>query len=212
MGAESAQDLTLAGVAHDLNNVFATILDAAGLLEEDPKWRSLAGAIRRSAEHGRHIAAGLMASACGPQPLEPILTGAMQITQDLLRSVHAPPVVFAPRIETGISVPGTTSAWERVLLNLFLNAAQTLHQRSVRIEVCARRAGAGVEISVADDGPGIPPAILPRIFEPRFSTRPGGGGMGLHIVKSLVEQCGGSVTAANRPDGGALFSIRVAHA
>lgn len=211
MGAESAQDLTLAGLAHDLNNVFGAILEAAELLEQDPQWRSVAGAIRRSAEHGRHIAASLMATVQGAQLLEPILTGAMEFTQDLLKTVHAPPVVFAPRIEEGIAVPGPTAAWERVLLNLFLNAAQTIPQ-SVRIEVSARRTAAGVEISIADNGPGIPPAILPHIFEPHFSTKSGGGGMGLHIVKSLVEECGGSVSAANRPGGGAVFSIRLAHA
>jgi len=207
MGAKPGEDLALAGLVHDLNNVFGTILEAAELLDGDPRWRSLAGAIRRSAEHGQHIAASLIASVHGPQPLEPILNGTMEFTQDLLKTLHAPPVVFAPRLEEGIAVPGTAAAWERVLLNLFLNAAQAI-RRSVRIEVCARRTETGVEISVADNGPGIPPAILPRIFDPRFSTKPGGGGMGLHIVKSLVESCGGSVSAANRPGGGAVFSIR----
>ncbi len=207
MAVESAQDLTLAGLAHDLNNVFATILEAAELLETDPKWRSLSGAICRSARHGQRIASGLMASVQAAQPLEPILSGTMEFTQDLLKTVHAAPVVFAPRIEKGIAVPGPAAAWERVLLNLFLNAAQTTPD-GVRIEVSARRTAAGVEISVADDGPGIPPAILPRIFEPRFSTK-SSGGMGLHIVRTLVEDWGGSVSAANRPGGGAIFSIRL---
>jgi signal transduction histidine kinase len=73
-----------------------------------------------------------------------------------------------------------------------------------------------IRLTVSDDGPGIPDADLPRIFErfyradkarSRTTRDPGGTGLGLAIVKHLIELHGGKVTAANRPEGGAVFTI-----
>jgi two-component system phosphate regulon sensor histidine kinase PhoR len=82
------------------------------------------------------------------------------------------------------------------------------------IEVNARLAGNRYEIVVADDGPGIPPEHLTRVFE-RFyrvdksRARPGGTGLGLAIVKNLVSVMQGDVTVANRPEGGAVFTVKL---
>ena len=67
----------------------------------------------------------------------------------------------------------------------------------------------GVRIEVGDDGPGIPPEHLPRIFNPFFTTKqPGDGrGLGLSVAHSIVTEHGGRMWAENRPDGGALFTI-----
>ncbi|HEV2690126.1 MAG TPA: ATP-binding protein, partial [Bryobacteraceae bacterium] len=73
------------------------------------------------------------------------------------------------------------------------------------IHVQAREA----EIVVSDDGPGISPDLLPRIFQPRVSTKSIISGLGLYVVQSIVEQNGGSVTATNGPTGGAVFTVRL---
>ena len=84
------------------------------------------------------------------------------------------------------------------------------------IGMAARRAGSRVLLSVTDEGPGIPEADLPRVFErfyrvdkarSRGEQDPGGTGLGLAIVKHLIELHGGRVTAANGPRGGAVFTV-----
>ena len=67
-----------------------------------------------------------------------------------------------------------------------------------------------LQIEVCDSGPGIDPKILLNIFQPGFSTRSNSSGLGLHIVRTIVEEHGGSVSAANREDRqGAHFTIRI---
>jgi two-component system, OmpR family, phosphate regulon sensor histidine kinase PhoR len=101
-----------------------------------------------------------------------------------------------------------------VLRNLLENAVNySPEDGAIRVE--AERSGTGVAIRVLDTGPGIPAADLTRVFE-RFyrvdksrSRAPGGTGIGLAIVKHLVELLGGTVTAGNRPEGGAAFTVRL---
>jgi len=73
----------------------------------------------------------------------------------------------------------------------------------------AGAAGRDVTIVIEDTGPGLPPGDLPRLFEPYFSRREGGVGLGLAMVKRIIEEHGGRVAAGNRTDGptGARFSI-----
>jgi signal transduction histidine kinase len=87
-----------------------------------------------------------------------------------------------------------------VLLNLLENA-RLAHARRVTVRVA--RDDGRVTLAVADDGEGIPPDVLPRIFEPRFSTRTSGSGLGLAISRRLVEAWGGEVRAESRRGPGA---------
>jgi len=99
-----------------------------------------------------------------------------------------------------------------VLRNLIENAIN-YSTDGTTIEVRSESSHGGVAISVADEGPGVPESDLARIFErfyrvDRARTRdPGGTGLGLSIVKHLVGLHGGKVTAANRPEGGAVFTV-----
>jgi signal transduction histidine kinase len=78
-----------------------------------------------------------------------------------------------------------------------------------RITVEAERSERGVELRVRDDGTGIDPDFLPRIFEPHFSTRSMGTGLGLAIVRRLVESWGGNVSAESTPGEGTVIRIVV---
>jgi two-component system sensor histidine kinase KdpD len=100
---------------------------------------------------------------------------------------------------------------QQAFTNLLLNAAvHTPIGSEVRISAVAE--AQALVITVADNGPGLPPDALPMVFEKfyRGSSAPAGGtGLGLAIVKGLVEAQGGQVKAENRPGGGALFTVRI---
>jgi two-component system sensor histidine kinase KdpD len=100
---------------------------------------------------------------------------------------------------------------QQVLTNLLLNAvAHTPAETSIQVRASAQ--DGMLTISVLDDGPGLPRHALPFIFDKFYrapSARTGGTGLGLAIVKGLVEAQGGHVEAANRPEGGAAFRIRL---
>jgi two-component system NtrC family sensor kinase len=92
-----------------------------------------------------------------------------------------------------------------VLVNLLENARDALgHNHSVWIK--ARQSGTTVEIIVADDGPGLGPEP-DRVFEPFYTTKPHGTGLGLPIVRQVCEGYGGTVTAHNRTPHGAEFRV-----
>lgn len=102
---------------------------------------------------------------------------------------------------------------EQALQNLAANALR--HTRG-RISLAAEATSEDTRLTVRDTGPGIPPEHLPHVFErfykadaARSATKTTGSGLGLSIVQAIVERHGGTVTAANAPEGGAVFEIRV---
>ncbi|WP_247874292.1 ATP-binding protein [Azospirillum sp. TSH58] len=109
-------------------------------------------------------------------------------------------------------VTGEDVRLQQVLVNLIGNAADAMRaspRRHVRIALAEE--GEEAVLTVRDSGPGIAEADLPRIFVPFFTTKEAGDGLGLglSISHGIVEDFGGSLTAANHPEGGALFTIRL---
>jgi two-component system sensor histidine kinase KdpD len=100
---------------------------------------------------------------------------------------------------------------QQALSNLLLNAA-THTPAGTGIKIDARQEDHCLELSVTDNGLGLSPELLPKVFDKFFrapSAPAGGSGLGLAIVKGFVEAQGGQVIAANRPEGGAVFTIRL---
>ena len=95
-----------------------------------------------------------------------------------------------------------------VFLNLLLNAIDASPQGGAVTVVAEKQAGMTV-VTVADRGPGIDPQYLERIFEPYFSKRPDGMGLGLAMARRIIEAHNGSITARNNEGGGASFEIRL---
>lgn len=112
-------------------------------------------------------------------------------------------------------IRGDVEHLEQVITNLVFNARDAIAgSGNVDIAVSLVRGAAKggpemVRISVRDDGPGISPPMLDRIFEPLFTTKRNGTGLGLAIARRLMEGQGGALTAENRPEGGSAFHLLV---
>jgi len=114
------------------------------------------------------------------------------------------------RIAPGLPrVSADASLVKSALWNLVQNAVQSMEKSGGELTVTAASDAAGVTLVVDDTGPGLEPADLPRLFEPYFSTKEAGVGLGLAMVKRIVEEHGGRVSASNRTNGvpGARFTM-----
>ena len=105
-------------------------------------------------------------------------------------------------------VEGDPSAMHHVFLNLALNARDVMQDGGkLRVRVQGKKGEARIQFE--DTGPGVPKAIRRKIFEPFYTTRATGTGLGLAFVDRIVTEHGGSVTVGSAPSGGALFEIRL---
>lgn len=115
-------------------------------------------------------------------------------------------------LEDACEVAMDASVLGQILLNLLLNAAHAIEltgSTDAAITVGVRRDAPHAVISVLDTGPGIAPELLERIFEPHFTTRAEGTGLGLTIARELAEQHGGRLSASSPARGGTCFELRL---
>jgi two-component system sensor kinase FixL len=143
------------------------------------------------------------------------------IIDNLLRIVHGEAIgrevkgAFEVDSDPG-RVWGDSVQLLQVLLNLTINAFEAMAavpSDARRLVIRAGRDGNGnVLVSVRDSGPGFPSGTAEQLFEPFFSTKAEGTGMGLAIARSILEAHGGTLSAENRDDGGACFTIRLPRA
>ncbi len=114
----------------------------------------------------------------------------------------APRIRWSIRAEPGAVAEADPRLIARVYSNLIGNAVEALGAAGGEIALRVARVDGSVRSTVEDDGPGVPPELLSRLFEPYFSARSGGTGLGLAIVKKIIEEHGGSISAENRREGG----------
>jgi signal transduction histidine kinase len=116
---------------------------------------------------------------------------------------------YAPAA-TGLHIRGDPVQLQQIILNLIINAMDAISGAQAKdreVSVTTVRSGACAEIRVGDTGPGIAASDLQNVFDPFFTTKPQGMGMGLAIVRTIIEAHHGQIVAENRPSGGALFTV-----
>jgi signal transduction histidine kinase len=207
MDDSAESELTREDLIHDLNNVFETITDAADLLATDRRWKTLAATLTRTVTRGKRLLGAIPDSS---PYLAAIVAAAIQYVTDYCIASRKPRMRFVSGVPGDLKLPGSTQDWERVFVNLFLNAAQIM-KKPGRIDVGSQIVEGRLQITISDSGPGIPEDILPRMFRTNVSTkvsRNARTGLGLHIVAAIVKKYDGSIIAANRERGtGAVFTI-----
>ncbi len=211
------------GIAHDFNNLVAVILGQTQLALEDVGSAEIRGGLEEiegAAKRAAALTSQLLAFARKQivstrvedvnvlvseaiDMVTPVLGSDLRITSDLdpdAGRIDIDPMQFS-----------------QVLLNLLVNAREA---KAPQVAIATRRRevveedgslelppGAYVAVTVTDDGPGIPPAVLDRVFEPFFSTKDHGTGLGLATCHGIVKQANGAITIGNRPEGGAEVAI-----
>jgi two-component system phosphate regulon sensor histidine kinase PhoR len=150
-----------------------------------------------------------------PCTVESLFTG---VTAELSSAIEGRGQLVVQEIGDGAhTISGDPAKLHDALRNLLENATNYAPERSTIVMGASRQDGR-IALTVADSGPGIPEADLPRVFErfyrvdkarSRGARDPGGTGLGLAIVKHLIELHGGTVRVVNRREGGALFTIEV---
>ncbi|MFA9461585.1 sensor histidine kinase [Thiohalorhabdus sp. Cl-TMA] len=139
--------------------------------------------------------------------LSPVIRTASQWVQKGAGSIVSVDLDLAEELP----VRGYSGQMHQVFVNLIQNAVDAVseHRGSGGVTVVAARTGGEVRASIRDDGPGLEPDRIPELFEPFFTTKPPGQGtgLGLYIAYGIVSEHGGTLQAANRPEGGAELSL-----
>jgi len=209
--------LLAGGIAHDFNNLLMSVMGniSLAMMSGEPaagKNEYLAESVKLI-EEARHLTSQLLTFARGGAPKR----------KSILLQEHIPQWVrFASsgssaeiKISIGENTPPVsidTDQFSQVFNNLIINAIQA-GGRDVKINISAHQGtsdnGSGIFIIVTDNGPGIPEDIIDRIFDPYYSTKAGGTGLGLTICHSIVTQHGGDITVTPAPSGGTTFTIKL---
>jgi two-component system, NtrC family, sensor histidine kinase HydH len=140
------------------------------------------------------------------QPVKHATIELGQLVGEALVGLHEGKVQFAPAPK--ILMQGDATQLRQVVVNLAQNASQFAGPDG-QVEVKLERTGAAAVLTVDDSGPGIDPSIRNRLFEPLVTTRPGGIGLGLALVRRVVERHWGAVSASRSPLGGARFTVQL---
>ena len=202
-----------AGVAHEVGNPVSALVGYASLIRERlAQGRDVseyAGRIERETRRIDRILRDLLDLARPPAQLQAIdLRRAIELARASV-APQQPKVAFELELARDLPpVRGDEHYVSQIFVNLLSNAA---HAGASRVRVSARAESGAVLVDVEDDGAGIPPHALPRLFEPFFTTgEPGQGtGLGLALCHASMERFGGSISGANRGDArGAVFELR----
>src|SRR6184192_1889770 len=215
----AAMGQMLAGVAHELNNPLTAVLGVTELLRErapaDESFKRQLDLTHRQARRAARIVQNLLEFSRPASPLKKLLDAnnlverTLQLHEHSLRRNNIE-VDFRPDT-TLPGIIGDANQLIQVFLNLVTNAEQAIREvrDAGRLQIRPTRTGNRISIAFQDDGVGIRPEALPRLFDPFYTTkRPGGGtGLGLSICMSIIREHGGIIEAEALPAGGSAFTV-----
>jgi PAS domain S-box-containing protein len=201
-----------ATIAHEFNNVLMGIQPMTELLRRGANGNErIAAQIANSVSRGRRLTEQILRFATPAEPefcTVDLPDWFEQFVPELQALLGLDPgialeVSFADR---PMPVRIDPAQMQQVISNLILNARDAMPAGGT-IQVTAEPAGEMVALTIADDGGGIPPGVKERIFEPLFTTKRSGTGLGLAVAQQIIAQHGGSIQVSSTPGAGTTFTI-----
>lgn len=202
MGALSAR------IAHDLKNPMSVIKNSVELMKMrtnlDDRTKNDCDRIERAIVRISHQIEEVL-EYVWPKPLELSSASLLEIFDAVISKINVQQVTIdLPKADTNIICD--QAKLEIVFSNLILNAIQAMNGKG-SIHIRIKDHGDKLEVEIEDTGHGIPDDVLPKIFEPLFTTRQVGTGLGLVSCKNIIEKHGGSVEIRSRVGEGTTFTI-----
>jgi two-component system sensor histidine kinase HydH len=205
-----------AGIAHEFKNALATISGYAQMISAEAGAGEVADSAERILEQTRNITHVVTEFLKYARPLE--ITSEPVALEGVVERVVSEVAEAMPQVRIRFegpmgSVAGDEGLLRQALLNLARNAAEACVSAAnggrvlLRGEVVRHEETYTQRITIFDNGAGIAPANLPKLFRPFFTTKAKGTGLGLAVVQKIIVQHGGRVEARNRTEGGAAFIV-----
>lgn len=213
-----------ASVAHEVNNPLQIISDQAGLMDDllddqdsvalreelRETVKKIRNQVRRTATITRRLLG--FSHPLDNQVVPTDINQAVEETVALLEHEASRQHITVERhYQAGLpAIPVDPSQFQQVVLNILHNALDAIG-RGGRIQVTSRLEGDHVVVAFADSGPGLPPEVIEHVYDPFFTTKPKGKGtgLGLFVSRDIMARSGGRLSAANRPEGGAVFTVHL---
>ncbi|HEX7121793.1 MAG TPA: ATP-binding protein [Gemmatimonadaceae bacterium] len=200
-------------IGHELRNPLAVMLNVVYILEATlasapAKTREYLGVLREQIRISERIVTDLL-DAVRTRPPQRVAVPVQQLVDEPITRCSIPSCVRVERAfdDTAPPVLADPDQVGQIMVNLVTNAVQALGESGGILRVSSQVRDGQICIAIRDTGPGIDPAHLEQIFEPLFTTKARGIGLGLWISRTLARANGGDLTASNHPEGGAVFSL-----
>lgn len=208
--------LLAAFAAHEINNLLTPLISYAEMARDDPKYTEKA--LHYAIEHGKRIgrlAHSIMgcvepqnepnAESCHPEAVAHRVLDSLGMNDEHEDAPH--PIRVHLDLQPA-QLAGDPTVLEHVLLNLVSNARRVMaNQKSASLILQGRNASEHYELTVSDNGPGVPREMIPSLFDAGVSGEVGRSGLGLSIVRDLVTQQGGAIRYAGNLADGATFVV-----
>jgi two-component system sensor histidine kinase PilS (NtrC family) len=205
-----------AGIAHEIRNPLASISGSIELLRQAPpasdEDRTLMAIVHREIQRLNELVGDLLDYA-NPRPSQPVDFDLGVLVRETLQVSRADRALADVEIATAAAEPllvhADPSKLRQVVWNLVRNAADAAAAGGKHVRVEARRAGEQATITVEDDGPGIPPDRIGRIFDPFYTTKQKGTGLGLATCHAIVAEHGGQIDLESEVGKGTKVVVRL---
>ncbi|MFN0245922.1 MAG: two-component system sensor histidine kinase NtrB [Kofleriaceae bacterium] len=205
-----------AGIAHEIRNPLASISGSIELLRRSPQTsdddRTLMNIVHREIER-LNVLIGDLLDYANPKPRHVVDFDLAVMVEEVLQVARGEPAFAAIDVALAVDKPMEVHAdpaqLRQVVWNLVRNAADAARAGGKHVSVSVRANADRIEISIADDGPGIPSEQLAKIFDPFFTTKPKGTGLGLATSHAIVLEHGGRIDATSTLGEGTKMVVRL---